>query len=88
MERNQVEITVTDNGNGIAISPALDIYEPFVTSARNSGHIGLGMYLVHKWVTIALRGTIKQETPADGGCRFVIVIPMRAEVTFGDGRSM
>ncbi|MDX1341465.1 MAG: sensor histidine kinase [Reinekea sp.] len=77
LDDNRVEISVSDNGNGIRLGEGVDIFDPFVTGARGKGHIGLGMHLVHQWVTQSMQGTIRVETPDTGGCRMVIRMPVR-----------
>ncbi len=77
LDGNRLEISVSDNGNGICLGKDVDIFDPFVTGARGKGHIGLGMHLVHQWVTQSMQGTIRVETPDTGGCRMVIRMPVR-----------
>ncbi|SIS75591.1 sensor histidine kinase [Neptunomonas antarctica] len=72
---SQVELTVTDNGSGIELDILDTIFDPFVTSNRSDGSTGLGLHLVHQWVTQLMSGSIRTETPEEGGCRFVIRFP-------------
>ena len=72
-------IEIRDNGKGIdeAILPA--IWEPFVTTGRGGKHTGLGLFMVHQWVTELLRGQITVEQNTPHGARFTILIPLPKE---------
>lgn len=76
-----VVITVTDNGNGVAPELRDSLFDPFVTSGRGLGHTGLGLHLVHQWVTDLMHGRINVEYPDVGGTRFVIELPQQIEAT-------
>lgn len=66
---------------GVGISPEIRevLFEPFTTTGRHSGKIGLGLHKVYKLVTEKLEGTI--ENPADHlnspmkGVHFLIRFP-------------
>ena len=69
-------IKVKDNGVGIAEDIHQTIFEPFVTTARSKGNTGLGMHLVHQWVTKLLGGQIKFESVRGEGTTFTITFPV------------
>ncbi|GAA60943.1 signal transduction histidine kinase regulating C4-dicarboxylate transport system [Pseudoalteromonas sp. BSi20652] len=57
-EKGDVNITVSDTGCGIEKNQQSSIFEPFHTSARGKGNIGLGLYMVSQWVTGILKGQL------------------------------
>lgn len=59
-----VNIRVSDNGQGVHADIAGRLFDPFVTSARGQGSTGLGLHLVHQWVTHLLHGSIRVEESA------------------------
>lgn len=76
---NQVEIRVADNGVGIPPDIQNKLLEPFVTSARGKGNIGLGLYMVEQWVSGVLKGNFNfcstQATTDEFSTVFSITMP-------------
>ena len=72
-EGERLEIAVTDNGPGIPAELRERIFEPFFTT-RPEG-TGLGLAVVQA-VLQAHQGSIRLETPAEGGTRFVLELPL------------
>ncbi|MBV0933223.1 sensor histidine kinase [Marinobacterium weihaiense] len=72
----QLILHVRDDGNGIepALQPTL--FDPFVTSGRGRGHTGLGLHLVHQWVTQVLQGHIQLYSLPGQGTRFTLTLPI------------
>ncbi|WP_217495175.1 sensor histidine kinase [Salinimonas lutimaris] len=71
-----VFVTVTDNGLGIAQDVADSLFDPFVTTNRGQGNSGLGLHLVHRWVTHVMQGHIQvNSTPGQGTC-FILELPV------------
>lgn len=70
-----VSITVQDNGTGIPLEIQDKIFDPFFTTKRGLGGSGLGLSIVHNLVTQRLGGTIRLESSAGAGSRFLITIP-------------
>lgn len=84
-EDNEVSIVVADNGVGIPAEVLPKIYDPFFTTRRNEGGTGLGLHLVHQWVTTLLQGRIEIQsaTGKDGGpsgTRVTVIVPRVVEV--------
>ncbi len=73
---NSFEVRVRDDGCGILDEIQHTIFEPFVTSARNKGNTGLGMHLVHQWVTNLLGGRIVFTSKEGNGTEFIMTFPM------------
>ena len=72
---NSVEITVTDNGNGIPASIKEKIFQPFFTTKPTGQGTGLGLSLSYDIVK-AHGGEIKVETKEGEGSVFTIQIPI------------
>ena len=66
-------ISITDNGGGIAKDTARLLFEPFWTT-KPAG-TGLGLAISYRIIE-AHGGTLSVESPPDGGCRFVIMLPV------------
>jgi signal transduction histidine kinase len=74
---DSILITVEDNGKGIEEGFQKKIFDPFVTTARDSGGTGLGLNIVHNLVVGKLGGsiTLKSKTDGSGTC-FSITLPL------------
>ena len=73
---DNVELRVKDNGCGIDKEVQETLFDPFVTTARHAGNTGLGMHLVHQWVTNLLNGRIMFTTAENEGTEFVMTFPV------------
>lgn len=73
-----VEIAVDDDGPGIPLEERERIFDPFYRLDRSrdraTGGFGLGLSIAHKAVLLH-GGTLRVETSALGGARFVIGLP-------------
>jgi len=70
--RGFAEITVSDNGPGIAPGTLPQIFEPYVTTKKKG--TGLGLAIVKK-LTEEHGGTVKAENRPDGGARITVRLP-------------
>ena len=52
-------LSISDNGTGICKEEINQIFEPFYTTDRIKGKVGLGMHIVYLIITQSLNGTIK-----------------------------
>ncbi len=68
-----VELTVHDDGPGIAERQREELFKPFVTVGKMSG-TGLGLYLCRRYIEL-LGGTITIAVGPLGGAAFVMVLP-------------
>jgi signal transduction histidine kinase len=86
-DEEDVVISVSDSGPGIAEEVRAHLFEPFVTTKPSGEGTGLGLAVCH---SIAERagGTIRAESPASGGARLVVRLPQpaRAQATGDRGR--
>ena len=72
---NSVEITVTDNGNGIPASIKEKIFQPFFTTKPTGQGTGLGLSLAYDIVK-AHGGELKMATKEGEGSEFIIQLPV------------
>ena len=74
---DNVVITVTDDGAGIDPADLPRVFERLYTTARQPARIGvgsgLGLAIVSELVT-AMGGTVRAESPVDGGTRMVVTL--------------
>ncbi|PYM83612.1 MAG: hypothetical protein DME09_10370 [Candidatus Rokuibacteriota bacterium] len=75
----RVVVSVSDTGPGIPLEIQGRIFEPFFTTKPEGLGTGLGLALCRGFIE-AHGGTIRIETPPDGGARFVIDLPLGASV--------
>lgn len=68
-------IIYKDNGIGMTKEAVKNIYEPFFTTMRNEGHVGLGMAIVFNIVNQKLKGTINVTSSEGRGTTILIQIP-------------
>jgi signal transduction histidine kinase len=72
--RNTVRLSVQDNGPGIPVERLRHIFDPFYSTRRHQGGMGLGLSFVHR--IIADHGGIIRAHSAPGhGTTFVITLP-------------
>ena len=72
---DNVEIIVTDNGNGIPQNIVDKIFQPFFTTKPTGQGTGLGLSLVYDIIK-AHGGEIKIETKEGQGTEFIIQLPL------------
>ena len=71
---DQIEITVSDNGNGIPDAIIEKIFQPFFTTKPTGQGTGLGLSLAYDIVK-AHGGEFKVETIEGKGTNFIIILP-------------
>lgn len=75
VEKENIEISIKDNGGGICMNPAELVFEPFLTT-KSSG-TGIGLWIT-KRLTESLRGSIEVISDLENGTtEFVIKIPKK-----------
>ncbi|HJV00769.1 MAG TPA: ATP-binding protein [Burkholderiaceae bacterium] len=75
---DSVEVTVRDNGSGIAPEHMGRIYDPFFTTKLGKGGSGLGLNIVYNIVYGLLRGRIEVDSTLGQGTRFVLTLPLNS----------
>jgi signal transduction histidine kinase len=72
MDRH-LQLTVSDNGSGIAPNDRPRIFEPFFTSKRAQGGTGLGLPIARALIE-GNGGSLTLEAKSDGTC-FLLILP-------------
>lgn len=75
VDREQVEITITDDGCGIPEDNLSRVLEPFFTTKLGKGGSGLGMHIVHNIVTGVLQGSLRINSQEGQGTRVTLLLP-------------
>ncbi|HEX9210274.1 MAG TPA: PAS domain-containing sensor histidine kinase [Bradyrhizobium sp.] len=70
-----IEIAVSDNGCGMSADLRRQAFNPFFTTRRSEGSIGLGLHIVHNIVFNRLGGSIKLESKPGAGTRIQMIVP-------------
>ncbi len=73
---SKIEISVSDNGNGIPPKVIDKIFQPFFTTKPTGQGTGLGLSLSYDIVTKAHGGELKVETKEGEGTIFIISLPV------------
>ena len=68
------ELTIEDHGCGVPEHDVPSLFDRFSSSDHSPQSVGLGLWIVHTLVD-AHAGTVRYETAAHGGARFVIHLP-------------
>lgn len=71
-----ISIHYKDNGIGISEDAQEKIFNPFYSSNRNKGSVGLGLYILHNLITQNLKGTIQLNQNTTKGVHFIIKFPI------------
>ncbi len=70
-----VLLTVSDDGNGMADADLKQIFDPFFTTKRGSGGTGLGAHIVFNQITSVLGGTIRVTSAPGAGLQVRMRLP-------------
>ncbi|WP_324590727.1 ATP-binding protein [Accumulibacter sp.] len=70
-----VRLAVRDQGPGIALALHERVFEPFFTTRREIGAIGLGLTAVHGLAHLH-GGHVQLVSPAAGGCELAVFLPI------------
>lgn len=76
-EPAMAEITITDNGAGIAAPLLPRVFEPFYTTRRGAGHSGLGLHILYNLVVTALEGHIAIASRLGAGAIVTVTLARR-----------
>ena len=77
-------IAVRDRGRGIAASHLPRVFDPFFTTARAQGALGLGLSIARNIVTSLLAGQIRAQSSPGGGTTITVELPRVLEETSSD----
>jgi predicted ATPase/signal transduction histidine kinase/tRNA A-37 threonylcarbamoyl transferase component Bud32 len=77
---DMVEMVYRDDGHGIPEQHQAKVFEPFFTTRRNAGSLGLGLHIVYNLVASRLGGTVELASGTGTGTRLTVRFPVRAPV--------
>lgn len=69
---DNIQITYTDDGKGIAPHNLNKIFDPFFTTNREKGGVGLGLNIIYNIITTKLQGSIVCQSKENEGVEFKI----------------
>jgi len=71
-----VEIAIRDTGMGIPPEKSDKIFEPFLSTSKKKGGLGLGLPIAHQ-IVVKYGGDITFESQAGKGTEFLVRIPLK-----------
>ncbi|PKG85812.1 hypothetical protein CXF85_03265 [Colwellia sp. 75C3] len=77
-EKN-IDLIISDNGNGMSPEVIDSIFEPFFTTSRRTGAIGLGMHIVYNLITQQLHGIVSCQSSLGEGTKIIITLPSQKD---------
>jgi signal transduction histidine kinase len=77
-EGEMVQLAYSDDGIGMSEDVLQHVFDPFFTTQFGKGGSGLGMNICYNLVTGLLGGTIEAHNRSQGGCLFIITLPLIA----------
>ncbi len=77
-DKDNVEILISDDGCGMNQETQRQAFDPFFTTRRDQGRVGLGLHIVYNIVTNRLGGRIDLDTRPGGGTRIRLIVPREA----------
>jgi signal transduction histidine kinase len=75
IDRDHVEIVFSDDGCGMSSDVRRQAFDPFFTTRRHEGKVGLGLHIVYNIVTNRLGGRLDLDSEPGGGTKIQIVLP-------------
>ncbi|WP_256077414.1 ATP-binding protein [Massilia sp. YIM B04103] len=76
--QDEVELSLADDGAGIAPEHQDRVFDPFFTTKLGAGGSGLGLHVTHNIVTGVLGGRIELHSAPGAGTRFTLHLPLVA----------
>jgi PAS domain S-box-containing protein len=73
-----VQVTVADDGAGMAHEIQAHVYDPFFTTRLGAGRSGLGLHVAHNIVSNILGGRIELHSAPGEGASFTLLLPLTA----------
>lgn len=75
VEGDHVQIRIMDSGPGMDAATRAHAFDPFFTTRRGAGHVGLGLPIAYNLVTFTLQGSIELDEASGGGTMVRIRFP-------------
>jgi PAS domain S-box-containing protein len=72
---DHIEILLADDGCGMSLDVRRQAFNPFFTTRRDGGRIGLGLHIAHNIVTNRLGGELHLDSAPGEGTKISIVLP-------------
>jgi len=76
LNESNLLIDYEDDGKGLTPEDIENIFNPFNTSKRGDGHIGLGTTIMYNAITHTFKGSISCKLSSGGGLAYKIEIPV------------
>lgn len=76
MQGDHIELHYEDNGCGLTEEIKTHLFDPFVTSKRHAGSVGLGGHILYILVTQKLNGEIKIDEDHPQGLKLILTLPV------------
>jgi PAS domain S-box-containing protein len=73
--QDDVEVVFSDDGCGMSLGVRRQAFDPFFTTRRDQGGIGLGLHIVHSIVTNCLGGRLTLDSEPGAGTQIRLVLP-------------
>jgi len=73
---DEMTLLFCDNGKGMDQKICDNIFNPFFSTTKYEGNIGIGMHLVYVYITQLLKGTISIKSKVGKGCEYIIIVPI------------
>ena len=77
LEDETLQVSYSDNGNGLSDSQLERLFDPFFTTKRDQGGSGLGTHIVRNLVTQTLSGDIRAESEPGEGLSYFFSFPVQ-----------
>jgi signal transduction histidine kinase len=77
-DKDNVEILISDDGCGMNHEIQCHAFDPFFTTRRDQGRVGLGLHIVYNIVTNRLGGRIDLDTKPAKGTTMRMIVPREA----------
>jgi signal transduction histidine kinase len=77
-DKDHVEILISDDGCGMNQETRRQAFDPFFTTRRDQGRVGLGLHIAYNIVTNRLGGRIDLDTKPGEGTRIRMIVPREA----------
>ena len=73
--QDDVEVVFSDDGCGMSLGVRRQAFDPFFTTRRDQGGIGLGLHIVHSIVTNCLGGRLTLDSEPGAGTQIRLILP-------------
>jgi len=75
-DKQQIHISIRDNGTGIPVPDMVKIFDPFYTTKAVGTGTGLGLYISYGLATEQCNGNLTVHNHDKGGAEFTLSLPV------------